>query len=463
MKTDNSKTSYMSVDDVLELSPRSRLYCLEPLGLGTGEVESATSYLARLAIAHTVSTWSLLKCEIAPRLFGPNVILRNRLSELTAAMGSACNGENQTSRKLISILLFLTGREDLDRITMGFCHRFVCSRFLVRVAQAWCSVCFSEWKAKGKEMYSPLLWHLMAVKMCPRHGIPLRTTCPACSRSFHPLTAHSRPGYCPRCGQWLGSAKSVAESAVPQATGDGETAKLISDFVRDGPGTLGATTTSAFPENIETLLQSHFGNNVQALSRYLRITRFTVMAWKNGVQHPTLLSLADVSNRVRVTPVDLLTTQLRADNFVLCGSMADQPSRKRFVSPPRVDLERMRQVLEEAVNGSSTHPSLSKLATLLGCNQSTLQRRFPELAEKVKQQYQSYCATQKEIRANLFRSKVRESVISIHKTGVYPSQSRIRQALPAFIDMREPVALDEWKRTLAELGFTYRERNRKAS
>src|SRR5690242_11734080 len=101
--------------------PRSRLYTLEPIGVAVGEPESATSYIARLALAHSVTTWTLLKFEIAPRLFKPGSNLRNRLSELLAGMGSACNGENGTSRQFITILSSLTGRQDLAATTMGFC------------------------------------------------------------------------------------------------------------------------------------------------------------------------------------------------------------------------------------------------------------------------------------------------------------------------------------------------------
>src|SRR5258706_2847393 len=89
-------------EDRHQVAPRSHLYHLGPIGSVTGEVESATSYLSRLAMAHSVSTWSLLKCEIVPKLFGADAVLRNRLSELLAALGSACNGENGTSAKLIS-------------------------------------------------------------------------------------------------------------------------------------------------------------------------------------------------------------------------------------------------------------------------------------------------------------------------------------------------------------------------
>jgi len=114
----------------------------------------------------------------------------------------------------------------------------------------------------------------------------------------------------------------------------------------------------------------------------------------------------------------------------------------------------MRRVLAEAANNDSLQqPSLSQLAAKLGCNQTTLNRRFPDLVKKVKERYQAYIAARKENRASLFRSAVRNAVLDIHKAGEYPSQWRVRQALPSFADMREPAAYDEWKRTLIELGL----------
>ena len=40
--------------------PRSRLYSLEPIGVGTAMVESLTGYVARLAEAHSVSAGDLV-------------------------------------------------------------------------------------------------------------------------------------------------------------------------------------------------------------------------------------------------------------------------------------------------------------------------------------------------------------------------------------------------------------------
>jgi hypothetical protein len=62
------------------------------------------------------------------------------------------------------------------------------------------------------------------------------------------------------------------------------------------------------------------------------------------------------------------------------------------------------------------------------------------------------CAIRKKVRAMIFKSQVRSVVREIHESGFYPSQARVRELLPPFVDMREQVAYEEWKQAVAELG-----------
>ncbi len=58
-------STLFDIDDVPEIEerpgipPRSKLYCLEPMGLDSGMVESLTSYTARLAAAHSITLAAL--------------------------------------------------------------------------------------------------------------------------------------------------------------------------------------------------------------------------------------------------------------------------------------------------------------------------------------------------------------------------------------------------------------------
>lgn len=50
------------------IPPHSRLFSLEPIGLGTHYVESLTSYVVRLAETHCITTSKLVENEIIPIL-----------------------------------------------------------------------------------------------------------------------------------------------------------------------------------------------------------------------------------------------------------------------------------------------------------------------------------------------------------------------------------------------------------
>jgi len=50
------------------IPPRSYLYRVTPMGVGSANVESLTSYLARLAVAHDISPAVLLTREILPKV-----------------------------------------------------------------------------------------------------------------------------------------------------------------------------------------------------------------------------------------------------------------------------------------------------------------------------------------------------------------------------------------------------------
>ena len=78
------------------LPARSRLYRLEPYGIGTPWVESLTGYITRLAEAHCVSTGILYAKEIAP-VVGKGNIFTFRLTGTAGYPTHAINGLGVTA------------------------------------------------------------------------------------------------------------------------------------------------------------------------------------------------------------------------------------------------------------------------------------------------------------------------------------------------------------------------------
>src|SRR5208283_2247871 len=75
----------------VKLPPRSRLYNLDPVGLGTGFVESLTSYFSRLAEAHSVSAGALNHRELLPLKAGHRNMFSCTVTARTRCFTSTIN------------------------------------------------------------------------------------------------------------------------------------------------------------------------------------------------------------------------------------------------------------------------------------------------------------------------------------------------------------------------------------
>jgi len=170
------------------------LYALTPRGLGTPDVESLSSYVTRLAEAHVVSVWRLIRLVLSPER-------PRRISCSTARYAYPAN----RSEILLQRLEAATRRRDLRLLTLCIFQTAVSQPNIFRTTEAWCPGCLEHWRTTDAPVYSPLLWAIRAVTVCPVHTAPLVERCPHCHSRFASLKATARPGYCAICSQWLGT------------------------------------------------------------------------------------------------------------------------------------------------------------------------------------------------------------------------------------------------------------------
>jgi hypothetical protein len=200
-----------------KLQPWSRLYGLEPVGVGGQFVESLTGYFARVAQAHSLSVSLLFGYEVAPLLdkeYLRRAVARSKYAcRLFASafrpLARAINGLGKGAFEWVRVLERLTLRSDLRFLTLLPLGAVVARDQLLRPSRAWCPLCYEEWLKKGEVIYEPLLWAVKAVTACQRHQLPLQTICGHCGKSLHPLSSRSRPGYCSWCEEWLGTAEGM--------------------------------------------------------------------------------------------------------------------------------------------------------------------------------------------------------------------------------------------------------------
>jgi hypothetical protein len=191
--------------------PRSRLYSLEPIGIGTALVESLTGYAARFAEAHSVSVGDLVG-RVLSGLANPKDPIITAAAKAVRIGGHgfrACSYVRSTAlrnapRKWVHALEAATTRRDLRCLTL-LPFRYALPDHLFRRRRPWCELCFDQSRAKAQIVYEPLLWAIEVSSHCPVHARPLDCICRHWGRMLSPLGVFSRPGHCELCDGWLGA------------------------------------------------------------------------------------------------------------------------------------------------------------------------------------------------------------------------------------------------------------------
>ena len=115
--------------------------------------------------------------------------------------------------KWVHALEAATSRRDLRCLTL-LPFRYALPDHLFHRHRAWCALCFEQWRANGQTVYEPLLWAIKVSSHCPVHTSGRSVTLVRrCARTLNPLGVFSRPGYCERCGGWLGAPDADSNQA----------------------------------------------------------------------------------------------------------------------------------------------------------------------------------------------------------------------------------------------------------
>lgn len=445
------------------LPPRSRLYHLAPIGVGTAHVESLTGYVARLAEAHNVTTVTLVEREVLP-LLGKGHPFESRNSYLAAfwpRASQALNGTRKMAREWTQGLERLTMRSELRFLTLQPWAGVLPLAGLLRPTRAWCPVCYEEWHEAGQVVYEPLLWAVAVVMVCPLHRRHLTTRCPYpdCGLVLPLLGSRSRPGYCSRCKRWLGT------SALPTPAGNGglrdeETgwqmwvAESVGELLAAAPNLPAPPPRERIAQAVTVCVQQVAGGKVSVLARALGVSLPTACGWLHGESVPRIDLLLRMCDILDISALDFLT----AEELDVRSIKTDRPWVHR--PPPqarplrRYDKAGQRQVLEQVLAGQEfPPPSMREVARRLEYRASGLSHRFPELCSAISARYTAYraaCAQENRLR---LCAEVREAVRSLHAQGLYPSSNRVAALLRSPRHIQQPVARATWQETLRELGW----------
>lgn len=435
------------------LPPRSRLYHLEPIGVGTPDVEGLTGFITRLAEAHCVPLRALIVRELVPllrsaRLSAPTI---GGMHAFWWAEARALNGIDTQAEDWVHALATLTLRSDLRFLTFLPWAEVLDSKTLLRHTRAWCPACYEVWRRAGQVVYEPLLWAVDVVTLCPRHHRRLRLQCDGCHRPLPILATRSRVGHCPHCNRWLGVSPDDPVGSKEALT----STELASQMgVVDALGTMVATAPSLLaPPRRETiarvisaLVKQAGAGKVALLARKVSLPKNMVWRWHRGRTVPRLDSLLHLSFGLGTTPLRLLTGENNRVDHNLSTAVPATFVRAQPRSPRKpLDVQRVRKALARAVGRrESPPPCMREVARRLGSNSANLYQRFPTLCRAISARFQAYRKAQSLARRQHLCDEVREVTLDLQSQGVYPSHDRVEALLSLKAALRLPVLKAAW-------------------
>lgn len=292
------------------LPARSRLFRLQPIGIGTAEVESLTSYIARLAETHCVSPRKLL-CEEILAPAGKHTV---HYSSSPFFSGEHINSMGSLAELTATSLERLTMQDDLHLMTMLPWRNVLSQQQLIKANKAWCTSCYQERASAGGKMYDSLIWMLKPVLICQKHQEQLSQVCPHCNRYLPLLSKFYRPGHCSRCQRWLG----VTDRLKAKRRGGGlvwtEELKqqlsfvhIIGELLSVSPSLTSVPTFQSFHTNIAQYIENNACGSINLFSDYVQIWSGTIRRLTKGEIKLTLEVLCRLCFKLSISPFSLLS------------------------------------------------------------------------------------------------------------------------------------------------------------
>jgi hypothetical protein len=386
----------------ITIPPRSRLYHLRPIGIGTPYVESLTGYIARLAEEHCLSTGILVLSEIASFLKEGYIFngKEGGLDQIFANQTKALNGMGKWVVNLIEALEALTFNNDLRFMTMLTWVQVLPNRNLLRPVRAWCPHCYEHWRTNNEIIYEPLLWSLNDVAICLHHYQYLSTLCPHCFKENRLLAWRSRPGYCSKCGGWFGSSSNLE---LVDNVKISQTELEWQNWVTHNLGDLIAATPNLYPpvkEKISQTLSAYanvFANgNIAVFAQMIGMGRFQTHRWCTGKSLPTIDALLQICFRLDISLLDFFYKEenIKSMNVILKNK---SPSRKPTKEPFKLlyTQDEIVHILENALS-TNPPPSLVEITENLGYKQtSVLYYHSSDLCKAIQSRHAEYKKTEK--------------------------------------------------------------------
>lgn len=365
-----------------DISSRTILYALRPVGIGTPEVESLTGYITRLAEKHYLTPVTLLKNSVSDISLLPKSLLQDSIN---SSFGASLNGFGENTKSVVEILQNATSRNEIYHTTLLHWKGKISNQKLLKKQMAWCSLCYEQQREEQGITYDKLIWTFEQVKVCQIHKLPLSETCPHCHEKLKLLSSKSRCGYCSKCLGWLGSKPSLhehsggftdAEALKPEIWRATKTGELLAG----SSPVFAQTSRYIFNDNLYNLIQISSHGSINDFAHKTHIWHIAIRRLLKSEVLPTVGLLLDICFPFNVEPVELFAQNDKFGDEAITLPINDSKSCTKDEVKDRLDTF----LLEYPP------PSANEVARRLAWTATRLQRNFPNQYKYVVERYSEH-------------------------------------------------------------------------
>lgn len=430
------------------IRPRSRLYSLAPIGVGTSSTEGLLSYIIRLAGAHSVSPRRLIMDEFTK--ICPEIARYRRHGLFFETNARSINGLHRYSELFVDIIETLCGlsaARDLTLLSLKALLPFN-GAGLITPSPQWCSTCYAEMLESRKEIYQPLAWSFELYRVCSRHEKALVDRCPSCGKLQYQIPRSPVIGYCSHCGVWLGK-----RSGTPPVVNPFELwiATAIEEIIIDIPQLGNHATRERFVSQLNEAINHFTDGSRRQFCLGIGLPESAFQSWLSGNQRPNLPQWLAISYGIDIGPVQFLEK-----NFVSAsdrGTLRKPPGllklrakRTQLTVTQHQEIQAELDAVADARNGSISVTMLAKKHHL---TRSHLRHRWPDQCRQISANYRKSAKIWSNEQLAQKCSITMETVNTLLERGCYPSQRAMRDALDRVgISLADPAIWDAYKQQL---------------
>ena len=440
---------------MIEMPPRSKLYCLAPLGMGTVEIESLTSYIQRLAWAYRVNPRVLVAEVILPHLSDRYYADPSQLGSFSRTRSMSINGIGEVAQDWAKVLEQLTMRSDLRFLTLRPWADGLPVWGLQRNAPQWCPTCYEEWREQKQPVYQPLLWTLQAVTICPRHAQPLVEHCPVCQKPQSAIASRRQLGYCTQCQTWLGSKQKKEGSCVDDHDLLDWQTWVVSavEELSLASRAFGSLPWSELSKGMAACVKAVGGG--RAFGRLMKASKMVASSWLSEQRTPSFSYVLEMGYVLNVSPLQLMTVEPERlkERLLAEATYRQPPCTKQCLPASKGDILFMQQFLQKVLHGEIGPLPVRHVARQLGVGEKFLVGRFPQECAQITAQYRVYRAERAKRRVTQECEEVRRAVLTLDNQGVVLSRSQVTALLSNPNILRRPEGKATWQALCRERGL----------